>query len=110
MDISVTYVRVNARGKPQRDQRRIAGPVIEIGRSSKNQIHLPDARVALSHARLTASDSAVTIEARDGAIELNGRPVSAAQLAPGDVDEIGPYDIEIESPPAGVPLAITIRP
>jgi predicted CXXCH cytochrome family protein len=100
---------VNARGKPQRDQRRIAGPVVDIGRSSKNQIHLADARVALSHARLTVSDSGATIEALDGAIEVNGTPLTSAQLAVGDVVEIGPYDVVIEAPPASVPLALTVR-
>ena len=108
MDVLVTFVRVNPRGKTQRDQRRVAGPVLSVGRGSKSQIHLPDARVALNHARITVGEDRATMEGVEGAIEVNGRPVDSARLAVGDVIEIGPYDITVEAPPAGLGLALAV--
>jgi predicted CXXCH cytochrome family protein len=108
VDILVTFVRVNARGKTQRDQRRVTGPLLNIGRGSKSQIHLPDARVALNHARITVAGSDVSVERAEGAFEVNGRPVDSARLAVGDVVEIGPYNILVEEPPAGLPLALAV--
>src|SRR5688500_11971401 len=108
MEILVTFVRINPRGKPQRDQRRVAGPVLDIGRGSKSRIHLPDARVALNHARITVAEDQATLEAIEGALEVNARPVRSARLAVGDVIEIGPYRITVEAPPPGLPLALAV--
>src|SRR5688500_18453867 len=108
MDVLVPFVRINQRGKPQRDQRRVAGPLLNIGRGSKSQIHLPDARVALNHARVTVSEAGVTIESVEAGFELNGRPTASARLAVGDVVEIGPYTITVETPPRDLPLALAI--
>lgn len=110
MEILVTFVSINKRGQPQRDQRRVTGSVFGIGRGSQSQIHLPDARVALNHARISVTEAGPTIEAVDGRIEVNGRRVDGVQLAVGDVIEIGPYDVRLEAPPDGVPLALTVNP
>jgi hypothetical protein len=108
MEVLVTFVRINPRGKPQRDQRRVAGPVLGIGRGSKSHVHLPDARVALNHARISVDETGASIEAVEGGIEVNDRPVGSARLAVGDVIEIGPYGIKVEAPPAGLPLALAV--
>lgn len=108
MDIQVTYISVNRRGQPQRDQQRVAGPLINVGRGSQCQIHLPDPRVALQHAQISVSDSGATIEAEPGRISMNGRGVGGAKLAIGDRIEAGPYLLEVESPPPGIPLALTV--
>lgn len=110
MEILVTFVSINKRGQPQRDQRRVAGSVFGIGRGSQSQIHLPDARVALNHARINVDEAGPTIEAVDGRIEVNGHMVDGAQVVVGDVIEIGPYDVRLEAPPDGIPLALTINP
>jgi len=57
MDIQVTFVSVNQRGQPQRDQRRVSGTSFTVGRGSQCQIHLPDARVALNHAHIVVSET-----------------------------------------------------
>lgn len=108
MEIRVTVVSTNRRGE-QRDQQRVAGPVVNIGRGSQSQIHLPDARIALNHARIAVTEAGATIEAVGGRVEVNGRQVDSARLSVGDAVEIGPYDILIEAPPEGVPLALTIH-
>jgi hypothetical protein len=109
MDIQVTHITVNRRGQPQRDQQRIAGPTVIIGRGTQCQIHLPDPRIALQHAQIAVSESEATISAEAGRIQVNGRAVEGAKLAIGDQVEVGPYLLEVESPPAGIPLAVSVR-
>ncbi len=108
MDIQVTYISVNKRGQQQRDQQRAAGPTINIGRGTQCQIHLPDPRIALQHAVITVSEAGSTLAAEPGRIQIHGRPVDGAKLAVGDRIEAGPYLLEVETPPAGVPLALTV--
>ncbi|MDH5245127.1 MAG: cytochrome c3 family protein [Betaproteobacteria bacterium] len=108
MDIQVVFVTVNRRGQPQRDQLRVAGPSISIGRGTQCQIHLPDPRIALQHARITVSEDGATLEAASGRVQVNGHEVAGAQLAVGDRIEVGPYLLEVESPPAGLPLALSV--
>jgi hypothetical protein len=108
MEILVTYVSLNQRGQPQRDQRRVAGGSFNIGRGSQCQIHLPDPRVALNHARIMVSDTVATIDAEPGRIQINGRDVDGARLAVGDRIDIGPYVVLVETPPPGYPLALTV--
>ncbi len=108
MDIQVTYISLNRRGQQQRDQQRVAGPLINIGRGTQCQVHLPDPRVALQHAQITVAEAGVTLEAEPGRIQINGRAVDGAKLALGDRIEVGPYILEVEVPPAGLPLALAV--
>ena len=109
MEALITYVSVNRRGQAQRDERRVPGPVLNIGRSSKNEIQLRDARVALEHARITLSPEGATIEGVGGRVEIDGRAVTQAVLVPGNTMAVGPYQIEVETPPEGVPLALAFN-
>jgi pSer/pThr/pTyr-binding forkhead associated (FHA) protein len=81
VDILVTHVTENARGQEQRDQRPVSGPPFDIGRGTQCQIHLPDARVALTHARITVTDTGGTIEALQGRVEVNGKQMDRAEQA-----------------------------
>lgn len=108
MDIRVVFVTVNRRGLQQRDQHRVTGPSIDIGRGTQCQLHLPDPRVALRHAHITVAETGATLEAASGRVEVNGHEVGGAKLAIGDRIELGPYLIEVESPPAGVPLSLSV--
>ena len=108
MEILVTFVSVNARGQAQRDQRRLAGPQLSVGRGTQCQIHLPDPRVALSSTEITVTEQGAAIRSEPGSIQVNGRPVDGTLLAVGDRVEIGPYLLEVGSPPPGVGLALTV--
>ncbi len=108
MDIQISYVSVNRRGLPQRDQRRIEGPSINVGRGSQCQIHLPDPRVSLRHAHITVSDAGAALEAEPGRLIVNGRTVESAMLMVGDKVELGPYLLEVEAPPQGIALALVV--
>ena len=109
METLLTNVTVNPRGQAMREQRRVSGAVLRLGRGTQCEIHLPDSRVALIHARLTATETGAAIEVESGQIVVNGRDVVRVNLAVGDRVEIGPYLIEVESPPANLQLALSIR-
>lgn len=100
----------NRRGQVQRSQRRIDGTELTIGRSTRAQIHLPDPRVALEHARISVAESGATLTAQGGRLRVNGRSAAGAQLVPGDRIEIGPFVIRIDTPPQGLPFALTVEP
>jgi hypothetical protein len=109
METLVTNVTVNPRGQAMREQRRVSGAVLRLGRGTQCEIHLPDSRVALIHARLTTTETGTSIEVESGQILVNGRDTVRVNLAVGDRVEIGPYLIEVESPPANLHLALSVR-
>jgi pSer/pThr/pTyr-binding forkhead associated (FHA) protein len=109
METLLTTVTINPRGQAMREQRRISGAVLRLGRGTQCEIHLPDSRVALIHARLTATESGAAIETESGQLVVNGRDVVRVNLAVGDRVEIGPYLIEVETPPANLQLALSVQ-
>ena len=109
MELLLVHVSTGARGMAKREERRLTGSVFQIGRGAQCQIHLPDTRVALVHARLVLGEHGAVIEADSHRIVHNDREVSGAELRPGDHIEIGPYVLSVETPPPGVPLAIAVR-
>lgn len=108
MEIQVTFVSVDQKGQAQREQRRITGSVLGVGRGTQCQIHLPDPRVALAHARITVTDEGSVIEADPGRIQISGRAAQNVRLAVGDTIEVGPYLLQVEAAPEGVPLALSV--
>jgi hypothetical protein len=108
METLVIQVGVNSRGQPQRDQRRIAGSVLHIGRASGCELQLPDPRVALDHALITITASGTSIAAIGGALKVNGKAASQSALVVGDCVEIGPYRLRVEAAPTGLPLALAV--
>lgn len=111
MEILVTYILVNQRGKAQRDQRRVTGTTLSIGRGTQCQIQLPDPRVALAHARITVAALGVAaIAAESGVIEINNHVLTGTQqLTVGDRIDIGPYLFEVETPPPDCALALAVH-
>ena len=108
MEIQVTYISINQRGQAQRDQRKITGSVLSVGRGTQCQVHLPDPRVALLQARITVTDEGAVIEADPGRIQVNGNPTQSLKLAVNDRIEVGPYLLQVEAPPEGLPFALSV--
>lgn len=72
-------------------------------------MHLPDARVALVHARISLGAQGAVMEAVEQRFVHNDREVSGATLAVGDYVEVGPFLLHVEQPPEDVPLALSLR-
>ncbi|MBB6429634.1 SpoIIE family protein phosphatase [Algisphaera agarilytica] len=78
--------------------RALDEPVLTLGRSSKNQLHLDDPGVSRRHATLTAEPDVASpdawrlndLESRNGT-RVNGQAVSEVLLSNGDTLEVGPY-------------------
>jgi hypothetical protein len=90
-------------------QQLLEGGVFHVGRGTSCEVHLPDARVALTHARIAVGATGAAIEAVEQRFVHNDREVSSAKLAPGDYVEVGPYLLKVEEPAPGVPLALSVR-
>lgn len=72
-------------------------------------MHLPDARVALVHARILVGEQGAVMEAVEQRFVHNDREVAGTTLAVGDYIEVGPYLLHVEAPPGDVPLALSLR-
>lgn len=109
MDLLLTRIESTEGGPAREQQQRIPGTVFQIGRGSQCEIHVPDARVALVHARISLGAGSAVIEAVEQRFVHNDREVAGAPLAVGDYIEIGPYVLKVEEPPADVPLSLSLR-
>ena len=83
------------------DQRRtwaLDQPLMGIGRSSRNTIHLPDPSVSREHAQIMLTDGKCELHdlgSRNG-VRVNGRRIEAPViLATGDRVEIGAFSLQI---------------
>jgi hypothetical protein len=109
MDLLLSRVEATESGAAREQQQRIPGTVFQVGRGTQCEIHLPDARVALVHARISLGAGSAVIEAVEQQFVHNDREVSGAQLGVGDLIEIGPYVLKVEEPPADVALALSVQ-
>ena len=77
----------------------LTGDRVRIGRSPGADIVLSDPQVALRHADLVRNDGAWrVVDAESGRpTVVNGRPVSSAPLADGDVLRVGPYVLALDA-------------
>ncbi|HVO87303.1 MAG TPA: hypothetical protein VMV45_02085 [Casimicrobiaceae bacterium] len=114
MKILLATIARNRRGQPVRSERIVEAESPAVGRGAQCVIHLPDPRVALEHATIFTAQGARRIAGVGTALlVVEGRPEGELVLAPGSRFEIGPYQFVVESPPAGVDLALAyelVRP
>jgi len=110
MRLALITVTRNRKGQAVRVTRIIEGDSFAIGRGAQCTIHLPDPRVAFEHATIYVSEGGLRLGVVSPATMLvDGRPDPEVRLAPGVAVEIGPYRIEVETPPAGADLALAIE-
>ncbi|HEX5754744.1 MAG TPA: cytochrome c3 family protein [Arenimonas sp.] len=92
-------VQRNRRGQAVRESQWISAEPLRIGRGADCQIHLPDPRVNLQHARLLRGSDGLYLEAERPLLYVNDRFEVRVRLQPGLDVGIGPYRISVE--PAG---------
>jgi predicted CXXCH cytochrome family protein len=110
MRLALITVTRNRKGQAIRVMRMLEGDSFAIGRGAQCVIHLPDPRVALEHATIYVSDGVIRLGVVGAATMLvNGRPNPEVVLTPGVAVEIGPYGVEVETPPEGADLALAIE-
>lgn len=109
MEIVLTRVTTGQRGQVLRERRHLSGGAFAIGRGTQCQIHLPDPRVALLHARLVVDEAGPVIRAENGPLEINGREADGKRLAAGDCIAIGPFLLRVEALGAEAPLLLSLE-
>ncbi|MBM4368674.1 MAG: ATP-binding cassette domain-containing protein [Deltaproteobacteria bacterium] len=74
-------------------------PLLTLGRSLACEVLLPDPQVAGVHATLVYSDTGWRVQdAKSGRpTVVNGRPVNAAPLGPGDELRVGPFVVKVDA-------------
>ncbi|MCB9759043.1 MAG: sigma 54-interacting transcriptional regulator [Alphaproteobacteria bacterium] len=88
-------------------------PLVSIGRAPGNDIVLPDAAVAPTHANLISRPTHVTVSVtgRDNDLFVNGRRARKADLRPGDRFLIGLYELTLhDGEPASKAVPAVNRP
>lgn len=89
-------------------------PTVRIGRGADQDLLLTDLRVALAHAEITARKALlgpvyrIDTKARLG-LWVNGRPATSAELAVGDVIDLGRHRLTVSKPSPGVDLVLGIE-
>ena len=84
--------------------------VIRIGRGSDSELHLTDGRVLLRHATISLRGGALLVSADPPAeIELDGVAVAQAELTPGHIIAVGPYDLTYGESEDGCDAAIGVE-
>ncbi|HJU18016.1 MAG TPA: cytochrome c3 family protein [Stellaceae bacterium] len=89
---------------------QVTSDSIRFGRGTDNEVVLPDIRVGLSAAVLHRRPEGLFIEqVGDTPLRHNGSTIRVAQLNPGDVIQIGPYEIALSAPPEGLDAAFSVE-
>src|SRR5690606_5318405 len=87
---------------------------ITIGRGEENTIRLPERNVSRRHCKLTRDAAGAWVEDLQSynGVRLNGVRVSGRQaIAPGDVLQIGDYDVSLDADvrPEATPPGLTLN-
>lgn len=97
MTATIRTITRRANGRETTRTVEVPRNLLTIGRDTTCDVHLPDLRVALKHARLTITDGAFFIEAEgDNEFKVNGRSVRKfeARLGAGAQAQFGPYTLK----------------
>lgn len=100
----------NRRGQPVRESQPVQAETLRIGRGADCEIHLPDPRVNLQHARITrGSDGHLHIEADRPTLYVNDAFDLRARLVPGLAVGVGPYRFTVEAATDGTDLVLAME-
>ncbi len=98
------------RGLADVSERDVDVTTLRIGRSGAADIHLADPRVHLDHAAIEGVERRFEVVAvGDATVLVDGRPAATAVIVPGSRISVGPYEIRIEEPSAGLDLKAVVE-
>lgn len=100
-----------SRGVVSHRDQAFEGAGLNIGRSTDQDLELPDLRVALHHARVLPSEKGGFLirAAVPSGVRHNGEVVQTALLVPGDRIGIGDYQITVLTPTAPYDLVFEVE-
>lgn len=105
-----TVGRIVVRTTGGREEYALASATVTLGRSTCNDVVIPDPRISRTHARLECDDRGcvlVDLGSANGTM-VNGARVERAALADGDTIAIGDTVLRFEAAPAEPPPDVTL--
>jgi predicted CXXCH cytochrome family protein len=100
MKLQILTQSVGRSGKTIVVKKTIVADVVYVGRASGNELHLPDPRVGLDEGFISNARGLMFVQANDKADETV-HSVRSVRLRPGEVVEVGPYNLRALPPLAG---------
>ena len=110
MKTKLAIITRNKKGQPASTEQTVVAETLRIGRGADCKLHLSDPRIALLHAEVICGVDGVSfIEARGGAVSVDGRFETAATLKTGQRLLIGPFEIIVLPAQSDVDLALSVE-
>jgi predicted CXXCH cytochrome family protein len=110
MKTKLATITRNKKGQPISTEQTVVAETLRIGRGADCKLHLSDPRIALFHAEIICGvDEISYIEARGGAISVDGSLERAATLKVGQRILIGPFELFVLPAQEGANLALSIE-
>ena len=110
MKTKLATITRNKKGQPASTEQSVVAETLRIGRGADCKLHLSDPRIALLHAEIMCGVDGVSfIEARGGAVSIDGRFETAATLKAGQRLMIGPFEVIVLPPQSDVDLALSVE-
>lgn len=96
MRIVLRHVTLTRAGKPAVREELVEVDVLTIGRGTDNRVQLPGLTVPLRHSQIRGVGGGMHVERLEPErVQVNGRLVAGAVLAPGDVMDVGPFAVRV---------------
>jgi predicted CXXCH cytochrome family protein len=106
----VSQVTRRPRGGVSLKPSSVTADSLRFGRGTANEVLLQDVRVGLSEAVIQPREGVLYLtQVGTNLVRLNGQPVAAATVKPGDEIQIGPFKVTIVDPPEGADVAVTVE-
>ena len=110
MKTKIATITRNKKGQPVSAEQTVVAETLRIGRGADCKLHLPDPRIALLHAEIICGVDGVSyIEARSGAVSIDGSQERAATLKSGQRIHVGPFEIVVLPPQKDVDLVLSVE-
>lgn len=109
MKLIVTTITRSPRGNPMRASREINAEQVRVGRAAECELRLADPRVPLHAKSIQLGGNGPKLyDAMEQNAEVTG-VYRAEPLLPGMTLKIGPFQVDVTTPPAGADLALTVE-
>ena len=110
MKTKLATITRNKKGLPISTEQTVAAETLRVGRGADCKLHLADPRIALLHAEIICGVDGISyIEARGGAISVDGRLERAATLKAGQRILVGPFELMVLPAQKDVDLALSVE-
>ncbi len=110
MKTKLTTITRNKKGEATLTMQEVSAETLRIGRGADCKLFLQDARVSLFHAEIMCNFGHPSyIEARGGAISVDGKSTSATTIAVGQKILLGPFELIVLPDENNIDIALSVE-